>query len=77
VQYFVHVCHLNILPKCVSIVLLFITVLHYIQSMKTVVLHNSTTHYSMAVLSSGMHKLLIAFFAHEIVKINWVKINVK
>jgi len=56
--------------------LLFITVLHYVHFMKTVVFHNSTTHYSMAVLSSGMHKLLNAFL-HKIVKLNWFKINVK
>jgi hypothetical protein len=57
--------------------LLFITILHCIQSMKTVVFHNSMTHYSMAVLSSGMHKLLNASFLHEIVKLNWFKSNVK
>jgi len=57
--------------------LLFITVLHYIHSMKTVVFHDSTTYYSMAVLLTGMHKLLNAFFLHEIVKLNWFKMNVK
>jgi hypothetical protein len=57
--------------------LLFITVLHYIHSMKTFVFHNSTTHYSVAVLSSGMHKLLNTFLLREIVQLNWFKINAK
>ena len=35
---------LNMLPKCVSIMLLFMMVLHYIQSVKTGVCHNSMTH---------------------------------
>jgi hypothetical protein len=54
--------------------LLFITVLHYIQSMKTVVFHNSMTHYSMAVLSSGMHKLLNAFFCIKLLNLIGLKV---
>jgi len=75
VQYFVHMCHLSILPKCVSIMLLFITVLHYIQSMKIVVFHNSMTQYGCTIIRHAI--VTECIFLHEIVKLNWFKINVK
>jgi len=54
--------------------LLFITVLHYMQSMKIVVFHNTMTHYNMAVLSSGMQKFLNAFFCMKLLNLIGLKL---